>query len=144
MSNARAAHEDGTQQEAHMDESPRMPNLSVLIPDEALAVIDEQAAGNRTACIIAASVAQARIPARARLDAEIAASIFAADDEDAIAYSAWQATIGDGLGEGVAESAGRPYRSAPTLRTRRLAAAAVIGSPLRANSATQTSTTLMT
>jgi hypothetical protein len=70
----------------------------MLIPDEALAVTDEQAAGNRTACMIAESVAHARIPARARLDAEIAAAILASDDEDAIAYSAGEATIGDGLG----------------------------------------------
>jgi hypothetical protein len=75
-----------------------MPKISMLIPSEALAVIDEQAAGNRTAFMIAASVERARILSRARLDEEIAASVLASDDEDAIEYSAWEATIGDGLG----------------------------------------------
>jgi hypothetical protein len=69
----------------------------MLIPDEALSVIDAQADGNRTAFMIAASLERAKRMQRERMDAEIAASVRASDDEDFAVYEQWEGVVGDGL-----------------------------------------------
>jgi hypothetical protein len=69
----------------------------MLIPDEQLAVIDAQADGNRTAFMIAAAVEQAKRLKRQRMDAEIAASVRASDDDDFTVYAEWEGVVGDGL-----------------------------------------------
>ncbi len=74
-----------------------MPKISMLIPDDQLALIDAQADGNRTAFMIAAAVEQAKRAKRERMDAEIAASVRASDDDDFTIYAEWEGVVGDGL-----------------------------------------------
>jgi hypothetical protein len=74
-----------------------MPKISMLIPDDQLALIDAQADGNRTAFMIAAAVEQAKRVKRRRMDAEIAASVRASDDDDFTVYAEWEGVVGDGL-----------------------------------------------
>jgi homoserine kinase len=74
-----------------------MAKISMLIPDEQLAVIDAQAGGNRTAFMIAAALERAKRLRRQRMDDEIAASVRASDADDSVVYDQWEATIGDGL-----------------------------------------------
>jgi len=69
----------------------------MLIPDDQLALIDAQADGNRTAFMIAAAVEQAKRVKRRRMDAEIAASVRASDDDDFTVYAEWEGVVGDGL-----------------------------------------------
>jgi hypothetical protein len=74
-----------------------MPKISMLIPDDQLSVIDAQAGGNRTAFMIAAAVERAKHLQRARMDAEIAASVRATDDDDFAVYAEWEGAVADGL-----------------------------------------------
>jgi uncharacterized protein involved in propanediol utilization len=74
-----------------------MAKISMLIPDEALAEIDAQAGGNRTAFMVAAAIERARKLKRELTDREIAASIVANEEHDAEVYAQWEATIADGL-----------------------------------------------
>jgi hypothetical protein len=74
-----------------------MPKISMLIPPEALAEIDAQAGGNRTAFMVTAAIARARELRRERIDHEIAANIMASADHDAEVYREWEGTLADGL-----------------------------------------------
>ena len=74
-----------------------MAKISMLVPDDQLAVIDAHAGGNRTAFMIAAAVERAKVIKRERMDAEIAASVRASDDDDFVVYSEWESVVGDGL-----------------------------------------------
>jgi hypothetical protein len=69
----------------------------MLIPDTALAEIDESAGGNRTAFMIAAALRQAREMQRLREDQEIAAACVAHPREDAELMREWEVTSADGL-----------------------------------------------
>ncbi len=69
----------------------------MLIGEAELAEIDGQAGGNRTAFMVAAAVERARALKRARIDAEIAASLRENDEDDAQVYREWEATLADGL-----------------------------------------------
>jgi hypothetical protein len=74
-----------------------MAKISMLIPDEALAEIDAQAGGNRTAFMLAAAVERARKLKRELIDREIEANIVASADHDAEIYRELESTLGDGL-----------------------------------------------
>ncbi len=74
-----------------------MPKISMLIPDDQLSLIDAQAGGNRTAFMIAAAVERAKRMQRELMDAEIAASVRASDDDDFAVYADWEGAIGDGI-----------------------------------------------
>jgi hypothetical protein len=74
-----------------------MAKISMLIPDEALAEIDAQAGGNRTAFMLAAAIDRARKLRRESVDREIAANIVESAEHDAQLYSEWETTLGDGL-----------------------------------------------
>jgi hypothetical protein len=74
-----------------------MAKISMLLADEHLAEIDAQAAGNRTAFMVAASLNRARVLRREQLDREIGESL-AADAESDLALSyEWDAARADGL-----------------------------------------------
>ena len=74
-----------------------MAKISMLIPDNALAEIDESAGGNRTAFMIAAALRQAREMRRLREDEEIAAACVAHPLEDAQLMRDWEITMADGI-----------------------------------------------
>ena len=74
-----------------------MPKISMLIPAEALAEIDAQAAGNRTSFMLAASLQRARILKRDQIDREIAVTLTANAHRDEAVYSDWEATLADGI-----------------------------------------------
>ena len=74
-----------------------MPKISLLVPDEALALIDS-VAENRTAFMVEAAVAAAKVRRRLIEDAEIAAICARNATRDAIINDDWEAAIGDGIG----------------------------------------------
>jgi len=77
-----------------------MAKISMTIPDSELSLIDAYSDGNRTAFMVAAAVARARVVRRERIDAEIAAALEANEEADYRVYKEWECTINDGL-EGV-------------------------------------------
>ena len=74
-----------------------MAKISMLIADHLLAEIDAQAAGNRTAFMLAASLGRARVLRRELLDREIAESLAADAENDLAVIRDWDVTIADGL-----------------------------------------------
>jgi hypothetical protein len=74
-----------------------MAKISMLVPDEALAEIDESSNGNRTAFMIAAALERARKIRRKRVDDEIAESCARNAESDLEVFRDWECTIGDGL-----------------------------------------------
>jgi uncharacterized protein (DUF1778 family) len=74
-----------------------MAKISMLVPEDQLALIDAQAGGNRTAFMIAAAVERAKRLERERMDEEIAASVRATDHDDFSVYADWEGALGDGL-----------------------------------------------
>lgn len=74
-----------------------MAKISMLIPDEALGEIDEQAGGNRTAFMLEAALERARRIRREKMDREIIASLEANAALDAGVAAEWEATTNDGL-----------------------------------------------
>ncbi len=73
-----------------------MPKISMLVPDEALALIDS-VAENRSAFMVEAAVAAAHVRRRLIEDAEIAAICSQTATRDANINDEWEAAIGDGL-----------------------------------------------
>ena len=69
----------------------------MVIPDAALAEIDESSNGNRTAFMIAAAVERARKIRRQRIDEEIAESCARNAELDLEVFRDWESTIGDGI-----------------------------------------------
>ena len=74
-----------------------MAKISMVIPDAVLLEIDAEAAGNRTAFMVAASVERARRLKRERIDHEIATALTASAEHDAVVYADWEVAIADGL-----------------------------------------------
>ena len=74
-----------------------MAKISMLIADEQLAEIDAQAAGNRTAFMVASSLQRARALRREQVDREIAESLDANTEEDMAVYRDFEGTMADGL-----------------------------------------------
>ena len=74
-----------------------MAKISMLIPDDALAEIDESAGGNRTAFMLAAALRQAREMRRLREDEEVAAACIAHPERDAQLMRDWEITMADGI-----------------------------------------------
>jgi hypothetical protein len=75
-----------------------MAKISMLIADGQLAEIDAQAAGNRTAFMVAASLSRARSLRREQLDQEIAESLAADAESDLAIARDWDVVSVDGLG----------------------------------------------
>ena len=74
-----------------------MAKISMLIPDDALAEIDESAGGNRTAFMLAAALRQARELKRLREDEQIAAECAANAERDLAICRDWEVANLDGL-----------------------------------------------
>jgi uncharacterized protein (DUF1778 family) len=74
-----------------------MPKISMLIPDDALALIDRHASGNRTAFMMEAAVARARGLERERTDRDIIAALTDDPAADAAVRAAWHPTLADGI-----------------------------------------------
>ena len=74
-----------------------MPRISMLLSDEDLAIIDDAAAPNRTAFMVAAAREAAMRIRRARQDAEIETIMRENADHDAALAAEFECTLGDGL-----------------------------------------------
>ena len=74
-----------------------MAKISMLVPDEALAEIDEWSNGNRSSFMIAAALERARKIRRERMDDEIAESCARNAELDLEVFRDWECTIGDGI-----------------------------------------------
>jgi uncharacterized protein (DUF1778 family) len=70
----------------------------MMIPDDALAEIDESSGGNRTAFMVSAALERARLVRRQREDLEIAQACMENAASDAELMRDWQCTLGDGIG----------------------------------------------
>lgn len=75
-----------------------MPKISMLIPPDALELIDS-VSGNRTAFMVDAAVAEAKRRRRELEDAEITRICRANAKRDRAVAKEWEATLGDGLGK---------------------------------------------
>ncbi len=73
-----------------------MPRISMLVPEEALSLIDE-VSGNRTAFMVDASVKEARRRQRALLDAEVERISEGNAAHDLTAAREWEGVLTDGL-----------------------------------------------
>jgi hypothetical protein len=69
--------------------------ISMTVPEDDLALIDEFSGGNRTAFMVGASVERAKALRRAAIDDEIARCL-AADDLSEL-VSEWDGAVADGL-----------------------------------------------
>ena len=69
----------------------------MLIPDHALAEIDEHAEGNRSAFMVSAALDRTRKLRREALDREIIASLERDAEADAADFGGWAETMNDGL-----------------------------------------------
>lgn len=74
-----------------------MAKISMLIPDDALAEIDDAAGGNRSAFMVAASLRRARDLQRLREDEEVAAQCSENAAADAELSREWEDTSADGV-----------------------------------------------
>ncbi|MBV8644429.1 MAG: hypothetical protein JO225_10990 [Candidatus Eremiobacteraeota bacterium] len=74
-----------------------MAKISMVIPDADLAIIDEVAAPNRTAFMLAAAREAALRLRRQREDAEIARLLDEGADEDRALLDEFAGTLADGL-----------------------------------------------
>ncbi|MBC5800874.1 MAG: hypothetical protein GIX03_12195 [Candidatus Eremiobacteraeota bacterium] len=69
----------------------------MAVPPETLAEIDQWSGGNRTAFMLSAAVARARMMRRASEDAEIADACATNAEADRMLCADWESTIGDGI-----------------------------------------------
>jgi hypothetical protein len=74
-----------------------MAKISMMVPDDALAEIDESSGGNRTAFMVNAALEQARRIRRQREDEEIRQLCAANATLDAELAREWDSTVGDGI-----------------------------------------------
>ena len=74
-----------------------MARISMIIPDEELALIDQVASPNRSAFMLAAAREAAARIRRQRLDEEIVRCLDETADEDAVLAAEFAGTAGDGL-----------------------------------------------
>jgi hypothetical protein len=73
-----------------------MPRISMLVPDEALELIDS-VSDNRTAFMVQASVREARKRRRQLVDAEVARICRETAERDRAIAREWESTLADGL-----------------------------------------------
>jgi hypothetical protein len=74
-----------------------MPRISLIVPEDDLALIDEVAAPNRTAFMVAASREAALRARRERDDRELAAILDASADADRELLAEFDGTAADGI-----------------------------------------------
>jgi hypothetical protein len=74
-----------------------MPKISMLIPDDDLALIDAVAGPNRSAFMLAAAKEAALRRHRERLDMEITNCLAETADEDRVLAAEFAGVAGDGL-----------------------------------------------
>ncbi len=74
-----------------------MPRISMLVPDEALRLIDAVSGDNRTAFMVNAALGEARKRRRELLDAEVALAVAETAGEDRQLDAEFAGTLIDGL-----------------------------------------------